>query len=74
MCIRERKREGGREREREREGARERQREKEIELIILFSSLDSISHEDRSITNAQALLRSAWLGDAVSVKKHLVSY
>jgi ankyrin repeat protein len=33
--------------------------------------LKSITHEDRSMTNAKALLQSAWLGDAVSVKKCL---
>ena len=32
----------------------------------------SIQHEDRAMSNAQALLQSAWLGDAVSVKRYLV--
>ncbi len=32
----------------------------------------SITHEDRAMSNAQALLQSAWIGDAVSVKKYLV--
>ena len=33
---------------------------------------DSIKHEDRAMTNAQALLQAAWLGDTVSVKRCLV--
>ena len=33
----------------------------------------SVTHEGRTMSNAQALLQSAWLGDSVSVKKHLVS-
>ncbi len=32
----------------------------------------SIDHNGRTMSNAQALLQNAWLGDAVSVKKHLV--
>ena len=32
---------------------------------------ESIYHEDRAMSNAQALLQSAWLGDAVSVKRSL---
>lgn len=35
--------------------------------------LGSIIHEGRAMSNAQALLQSAWIGDAVSVKKYLVS-
>ena len=32
-----------------------------------------LENEDRAMSTAQALLESAWLGDAVSVMKHLVS-
>ena len=46
-------------------------------LHLLFSlthpHTESIKHEDRAMTNAQALLQAAWLGDAVSVKRCLVS-
>ncbi len=35
--------------------------------------LASIRHDGRLMANAQALLQSAWLGDAVSVKQSLVS-
>ena len=43
-----------------------------IEYLIVFPSV-SIDHEDKSMTNAKALLQSAWLGDIVSVKRCLVS-
>ncbi|CAI8015862.1 hypothetical protein GBAR_LOCUS9797 [Geodia barretti] len=33
--------------------------------------LRSISHEDRSMSNAKALLRSAWLGDSVRLRRCL---
>ena len=33
---------------------------------------ESIQHEDRSMSNAKALLQSAWIGDAVSLKRYLV--
>ncbi|CAI8045060.1 hypothetical protein GBAR_LOCUS24942 [Geodia barretti] len=33
--------------------------------------LKSISHEDRSMSNAKALLRSAWLGDSVRLSFYL---
>ncbi len=35
----------------------------------LYVSTECIHHEDRSMSNAQALLQSAWLGDAVSLRK-----
>ena len=38
---------------------------------IMCYLVESIQHEDRAVSNAQALLQSAWLGDAVSVKKSL---
>ena len=41
--------------------------------VIYYFSSASIDHEDRSMSNAKALLQSAWLGDAVSVKRCLVS-
>ena len=40
-------------------------------LITCDLPIASIEHEDRAMTTAQALLQSAWLGDAVSVKKSL---
>ena len=40
---------------------------------LLYTVVDSITHEDRAMTNAQALLQTAWLGDAVSIKRCLVS-
>lgn len=40
---------------------------------LLFNFTDSIQHEGTVRSNAQALLQSAWLGDAVSVKKSLVN-
>ena len=42
-------------------------------FISLVYTVGSIQHEDRAMSNAQALLQSAWLGDAVSVKRYLVS-
>ena len=61
------------EREREREREREAGREEKWREIRYFISPESISHEDRSMSNAKALLQSAWLGDAVTVKRCLVS-
>ena len=40
--------------------------------VLYIISVGSIQHEDRAMSNAQALLQSAWLGDAVSVKRYLV--
>ena len=42
------------------------------EYLTVFPS-ESIGHEDRPMTNAKALLQSAWLGDIISVKRYLVS-
>lgn len=39
--------------------------------MCMFLCAGSIQHEDRAMSNVQALLHSAWLGDAVSVKKSL---
>lgn len=46
--------------------------DRDSEYLLPISS-ESIGHEDRSMTNAKALLQSAWLGDAVSVERCLVS-
>lgn len=41
--------------------------------LCMLISTDSLS-KNRHLSNAQDLLHSAWLGDAVSVKKSLVCY
>ena len=58
------------------EGGREGGREGEGESHSVFDQAnpltESISHEDRSMSNAKALLQSAWLGDAVTLRRCLV--
>ena len=45
-----------------------------IQTTPFLLSTGSIRHEGRVMSNAQALLQNAWLGDAVSVKKRMVSF
>ena len=46
----------------------------DIGLNCSLYTAGSIQHEDRAMSNAQAFLQSAWLGDAVSIKRYLVSF
>lgn len=43
-------------------------------LTFILLHAESIKHDGTALSNAQAFLHSAWLGDAVTVNKSLVSY